>query len=141
MRADAEVYAALRAGLAAAGHATGLGDEGGFAPNLSEPEQALTFIVSAITAAGYTPVLDGVAIAMDPAASGFRQGDGSYLVNGTELSSDDMIDRYAAMITAFPIWSIEDGLGETTTAGSGSPHAWAIASRWWGTTTSAPTRC
>ncbi len=117
VRAGAEVYAALRAGLAGAGHGTGLGDEGGFAPDVREPEQALTFIVSAITAAGYTPGREGVAIAMDPAASEFRQGDGAYLVNGTELSSDDMIDRYAAMIAAFPIWSIEDGLGENDTDG------------------------
>jgi enolase len=113
VRAGAEVYAALRKRLAGAGHATGLGDEGGFAPDLAEPEQVLGIIVAAITDAGYTPGPDGVAIAMDPAASEFRRDDGSYLVNGATLSSDDMIDRYAAMTTAFPIWSIEDGLGES----------------------------
>ncbi|WP_210424397.1 phosphopyruvate hydratase [Gephyromycinifex aptenodytis] len=112
VRAGAEVYAALKKRLAADGHSTGLGDEGGFAPNLAEPEEVLTMIVAAITDAGYTPGTDGVAIALDPAASEFRQSDGTYRVNGQSLSSDDMIERYAAMVEAYPIWSIEDGLGE-----------------------------
>ena len=112
VRAGAEVYAALRKRLAAAGHATGLGDEGGFAPNLAEPEEVLDTIVAAITDAGYTPGRDGVGIALDPAASEFHQPDGTYLVNGAALSSHDMIERYAAMVEAYPIWSIEDGLGE-----------------------------
>ena len=113
VRTGAQVYAALKKRLITAGHSTGLGDEGGFAPNLAEPEEVLETIVSAIADAGYSPGLDGVAIALDPAASEFRQLDGSYLVNGTKLSSSDMIDRYAAMVEAFPIWSIEDGLGES----------------------------
>ena len=112
IRADAEVYAALRKHLAAAGHATGLGDEGGFAPNLAEPEEVLAVIVAAITDAGYTPGTTGIAIALDPAASEFATGPGSYRVNAKDLTSDDMIERYAAMIDAYPIWSIEDGLGE-----------------------------
>ena len=112
LRSGAEVYAALKKRLAAGGHATGLGDEGGFAPNLAEPEEVLEMIVAAITDAGYTPGTSGVAIALDPAASEFRQSDGSYRVNGQSLSSDDMIERYAAMVDAYPIWSIEDGLGE-----------------------------
>ena len=112
VRAGAEVYAALRKRLAAAGHATSLGDEGGFAPDLAEPEEVLTVIVAAITDAGYTPGRDGVAIALDPAASEFATAEGTYRVSGQTLSSDDMIDRYAAMIDGFPIWSIEDGLGE-----------------------------
>ncbi|MBK9738237.1 MAG: phosphopyruvate hydratase [Actinobacteria bacterium] len=112
IRAGAEVYAALRARLAASGHATGLGDEGGFAPNLAEPEEVLAVIVAAITDAGYEPGLSGVAIALDPAASEFATAPGRYRVNGVDLSSDDMIERYAAMIDAYPIWSIEDGLGE-----------------------------
>ncbi len=111
VRAGAEVYAALRKRLAAAGHATGLGDEGGFAPDLAEPEDVLATIVAAITDAGYVPGIDGIAIALDPAASEFAV-DGGYRVNGQLLSSSDMIDRYAAMVDAFPIWSIEDGLGE-----------------------------
>ncbi len=113
VRAGAEVYAALRKRLAAAGHATGLGDEGGFAPQLAEPEEVLEVIVAAITDAGYTPGRSGIAIALDPAASEFRGQDGIYTVNGQKLSSDDMIERYAAMIERYPIWSIEDGLGES----------------------------
>jgi len=112
VRAGAEVYAALRKRLAAGGHATGLGDEGGFAPDLAEPEDVLATIVAAITDAGYTPGRDGIAIALDPAASEFATGPGTYKVNGQTLSSGDMIDRYAAMVDAYPIWSIEDGLGE-----------------------------
>ena len=112
VRAGAEVYAALRARLSAAGYATGLGDEGGFAPELAEPEEVLEVIVAAIVDAGYTPGRTGVAIALDPAASEFHR-DGSYRVNGKQLSSGDMIERYAAMIERYPIWMIEDGLGES----------------------------
>ncbi len=117
VRAGAEVYAALRKRLSAAGHATGLGDEGGFAPNLAEPEEVLALIVSAIGDAGYPVGKEGVAIALDPAASEFNKSDGSYLVNGQSLSSEDMVARYVAMVDAFPIWSIEDGLGEADTEG------------------------
>ena len=112
VRAGAEVYAALRKRLSAAGHATGLGDEGGFAPELAEPEEVLEVIVAAITDAGYTPGRSGIAIALDPAASEFHE-DGSYHVNGKQLSSHDMVERYPAMIERYPIWSIEDGLGES----------------------------
>lgn len=112
VRAGAEVYAALRTELRAQGMATGLGDEGGFAPELAEPEDVLALIVTAIEKAGYPVGRDGVAIALDPAASEFRQDDGRYRVNGVFLSSDDMIERYAAMVERFPVWSIEDGLGE-----------------------------
>lgn len=117
VRAGAEIYAALRTRLRASGHATGLGDEGGFAPGIAQPEDALRLIVAAITDAGYTPGRDGVAIALDPAASEFRQDDGTYLVAGEALSSGDMIARYERIITDFPVWSIEDGLGEDDTAG------------------------
>jgi enolase len=113
VRAGAEVYAALRKRLAAAGHATGLGDEGGFAPELTEPEEVLEVIVAAITDAGYTTGRSGIAIALDPAASEFRDQEGIYHVSGQKLSSQDMIDRYEAMIQRYPIWSIEDGLGES----------------------------
>jgi enolase len=112
VRAGAEVYTALRKRLAAGGHATGLGDEGGFAPSLAEPEEVLAMIVAAIGDAGYATGPSGIAIALDPAASEFRQDDGRYRVNGQLLSSGDMIGRYAAMVDAYPIWSIEDGLGE-----------------------------
>ena len=116
VRAGAEVYRRLRGELAGRNLATGLGDEGGFAPEIACPEEVLTLLVAAINDAGYIPGRDGVAIALDPAASEFHR-DGRYHVGGESLSSDDLIDRYAQMIDEFPIWSIEDGLGETDTAG------------------------
>jgi enolase len=112
VRAGAEVYAALRARIHADGMATGLGDEGGFAPDLATPEEVLELLVAAIETAGYTPGRDGVAIALDPAASEFRSDDGTYRVAGESVASDELIDRYESMIDRFPIWSIEDGLAE-----------------------------
>ncbi|MGQ4480214.1 phosphopyruvate hydratase [Streptomyces sp. SAS_276] len=113
VRAGAEVYGRLKARLSAAGHATGLGDEGGFAPAIDRPEDVLQLLVDAITDAGYTPGRDGIAIALDPAASEFRHSaDGLYHVAGDALGSDQLIDRYEAMTDRFPVWSIEDGLAE-----------------------------
>ncbi len=112
VRAGAEVYASLRGLLAARGHATGLGDEGGFAPQIAEPEEALGLLVTAISDAGYRPGAEGVAIALDPAASEFRGDDGSYRVAGQALSGADMIERYAQITDRFPVWLIEDGLAE-----------------------------
>ncbi|MFC9464887.1 phosphopyruvate hydratase [Streptomyces coelicoflavus] len=113
VRAGAEVYARLKARLAEQGHPTGLGDEGGFAPDIACPDDVLTLLVEAIANAGYTPGRDGVAIALDPAASEFRDpSDGNYHVAGDILTSDQLIDRYEDVIDRFPVWSIEDGLGE-----------------------------
>ena len=112
VRAGAEVYAALRRELTGRKLSTGLGDEGGFAPEVSEPEEVLRLLVQAITDAGYQPGTSGVSIALDPAASEFRQPDGRYLVGGAALSSGDLIDRLAAITAGFPVHSIEDGLGE-----------------------------
>lgn len=117
VRTGAEVYAALRKRLAADGHATGLGDEGGFAPEFSEPDEVLDVLLDAIADAGYSPSRDGVAIALDPAASEFALDAGRYLVNGEELNSHEMIGRYEAMVHNYPIWSIEDALGEADTDG------------------------
>ena len=111
VRAGAEVYAALRSRLADKGFATGLGDEGGFAPEIDAPEDVLRTLVGAITDAGYEPGRRGIAIALDPAASEFYR-DGRYHVAGERLSSDDMIARYEAIVDEFPVWSIEDGLAE-----------------------------
>jgi enolase len=111
VRAGAEVYAALRRRLADKGFATGLGDEGGFAPDIDAPEDVLSTLVDAITDAGYPPGRDGVAIALDPAASEFYR-DGRYHVAGQSLTADDMITRYQAIVDRFPVWSIEDGLAE-----------------------------
>ncbi|HUO41127.1 MAG TPA: phosphopyruvate hydratase [Mycobacterium sp.] len=116
VRAGAEVYRQLRSALTERHLATGLGDEGGFAPEIDRPEDVLALLTDAINAAGYTAGRDGVAIALDPAASEFHRG-GRYQVAGESLSSDDLIERYTQMITDFPVWSIEDGLGETDTAG------------------------
>ena len=112
VRAGAEVYASLRALLAAKGYSTGLGDEGGFAPQITEPEEALDLLVTAIGDAGYVAGRDGVAIALDPASSEFRGQDGRYRVAGQALSSNDMIERYAQITDRFPVWLIEDGLAE-----------------------------
>jgi enolase len=112
VRAGAEVYGALRRELAARKLSTGLGDEGGFAPELSEPEEVLRLLVRAIGDAGYTPGRAGVSIALDPAASEFRQPDGRYQVAGDLLDSGQLIDRLAAITAEFPVHLIEDGLGE-----------------------------
>jgi enolase len=112
VRAGAEVYAALRRELTDRKLSTGLGDEGGFAPEITEPEEVLRLLVRAITDAGYQAGKDGVSIALDLAASEFRQADGRYLVAGAALSSSDMIDRLAAITAGFPVHLIEDGLGE-----------------------------
>jgi enolase len=128
VRAGAAVYAKLRGLLQAAGFATGLGDEGGFAPDITRPEDVLALLVQAIEAAGYTAGRDGIAIALDPAASEFYSG-GAYHVAGETLSSADMIERYAAMVEAYPVWSIEDGLAE------GDWDGWAALTARLGATT------
>jgi enolase len=117
VRAGAETYAALKRVLSERGHATGLGDEGGFAPNLAEPEDALSVLVHAVELAGYEPSRSSVAIALDPAASGFRAADGLYEVGEARLSSAEMIERYAEIVDRYPVWSIEDGLAEDDEVG------------------------
>ena len=112
LRAGTEIYSALRSVLHNAAMSTGLGDEGGFAPELSTPEAALALLVNAITAAGYEPARAGVAIALDPAASGFRTPEGSYELAGETLTSAQLVERYGEMVEQYPIWSIEDGLAE-----------------------------
>jgi enolase len=111
VRAGAEVYAVLRGLLAGRDLATGLGDEGGFAPEIDRPEDVLALLVRAIDEAGYRSGPDGFTLALDPAASEFYR-DGVYQVAGEKLSSDDMIDRYEQIVTDFPVWSVEDGLAE-----------------------------
>jgi enolase len=123
VRAGAEVYAALGRRLARDGHGAGLGDEGGFAPDITRPEDALAELTEAISEAGHTPGRDGVAVALAPAATGFRQPDGTYRVDGESLTSEDLIARYQAMIDGFPVWSIEDGLAEDDHDG------WALLTR------------
>jgi enolase 1/2/3 len=117
VRAGAEVYAALRRELAGRKLSTGLGDEGGFAPEVREPEEVLRLLVHAIGDAGYTPGRQGVSIALDLAASEFRQPDGRYKVAGDLLTSGQLTDRLAAITAEFPVHLIEDGLGEDDDAG------------------------
>jgi enolase len=112
VRAGAEVYAALRRELTSRKLSTGLGDEGGFAPEITQPEDVLGLLVQAISDAGYKTGSEGVSIALDPASSEFRQPDGRYKVAGDLLTSAEMIDRYAAITQRFPVHLIEDGLGE-----------------------------
>jgi len=112
LRVGAEIYGRLRALLRDRGLSTGLGDEGGFAPDLATAHDVLDLLVSAIDAAGYDAGASGVAIALDPAASEFCT-DGVYHVTDDEdLSAGDMVDLYAELVDRYPIWSIEDGLAE-----------------------------
>ena len=114
LRAGAEIYAALRSRLGASGLAIGLGDEGGFAPELHTTEHALDLIVDAIGDAGYRAGTDGVAIALDPAASEFCHENGTYQLSLDDpaLTGSELIDRWEDLIGRYPIWSIEDGLDE-----------------------------
>jgi enolase 1/2/3 len=112
LRMGAEVYHALKGVLRDRGLATGVGDEGGFAPNLESNRAALDVIVEAIERVGYTPGED-VALALDPAASEFH-ADGVYSLagEGRTLDAAGMVDYYAELVAAYPIVSIEDGLAE-----------------------------
>jgi enolase len=112
VQAGAEVYAALRRELTSRKLSTGLGDEGGFAPEITEPEEVLRLLVQAIEDAGYKTGAEGVSIALDLAASEFRQPDGRYRVAGDLLDSGQLIGRLAAITGHFPVHLIEDGLGE-----------------------------
>jgi enolase len=116
IRAGAEIYQHLRSTLADRNLGTGLGDEGGFAPQVDGADEALALITTAIEDAGYTAGRDGVAIALDPAASEFHR-DGCYRLGWNSMSSDELIDRYTDLVARFPIWSIEDGMGERDTTG------------------------
>jgi enolase len=140
LRAGAEVFAALRAILHDEGHATGQGDEGGFAPSLESNEAAVEVIVRAIEKAGYRPG-EQVAIALDPAVTSILE-DGTGTVDsdghpitgryrlareGRVLDSGELIDLWEAWLAKYPIVSIEDGLGEDDWAG------WAELTRRLGT--------
>ncbi|MHA6511036.1 phosphopyruvate hydratase [Tessaracoccus sp. Z1128] len=106
----ASVYHALKAVLKEKGLNTGLGDEGGFAPNLESNRAALDLIVEAIKKAGYEPGVD-VALALDVAASEFYK-DGGYAFEGATKTADEMVDYYAELVDAYPLVSIEDPLNE-----------------------------
>ncbi len=107
----AQVYHQLKKVLHDRGLATGLGDEGGFAPNLDSNREALELIVEAIKGAGFEPGKD-IALALDVAASEFYNEDGSYNFEGGSKSSDELIEYYAKLVEDFPLVSIEDPLNE-----------------------------
>ncbi|MCC9312029.1 phosphopyruvate hydratase [Kitasatospora sp. RB6PN24] len=111
VRWGAEVYHTLKAVLKERGLSTGLGDEGGFAPNLDSNREALDLITEAIQKAGYVPGKD-VALALDVAASEFYK-DGAYQFEGKSLSAGELIDYYADLVAAYPLVSIEDPLDES----------------------------
>jgi enolase len=113
LRVGAEVFHQLKKVLKARGLSTAVGDEGGFAPLISSHWEALEAIVEAIQKAGYSPG-EEVALALDPAASGFFQ-QGRYVLRsegGKSLSSQEMVEMYEEMASRYPIVSLEDGLAE-----------------------------
>lgn len=115
LRMGIEVYHSLKAVLNEKGLSTGLGDEGGFAPNLPSNRTALDLIVTAIEAAGYKPGAD-VALALDVASSEFYK-DGVYVFEGENRTAEQMADYYAELVEAYPLVSIEDPLYEDDWAG------------------------
>jgi enolase len=117
VRIGTEIFHTLKKKLHDKGLATAVGDEGGFAPNLASPAEALDFIMSSIEAAGYKPG-DDVMLALDCAASEYFK-DGAYHLTGEGrvLSSAEKVDYLADLAARYPIASIEDGMGEDDRAG------------------------
>jgi len=118
LRAGAETFHALKSLLKKRGYEVGVGDEGGFAPNLKSNEEAVEVILEAIRAAGYEPGKD-VSIALDPAASSFFEN-GKYVLSKSgegEKTTDEMIDLWAKWTSTYPIVLLEDGLDENDWAG------------------------
>jgi enolase len=110
LRWGAEIYHALKAELHTAGLATGLGDEGGFAPDIASSREALDFIVGAVEKAGFT-MGEQIALGMDVASTEFF-ADGVYSYEGAKLSADQMIEYYDKLVSDYPIVTIEDPLAE-----------------------------
>ncbi|XVQ84959.1 phosphopyruvate hydratase [Microbispora siamensis] len=110
LRMGAETYHTLKGVLKEKGYATGLGDEGGFAPNLPSNRDALDLIMVAIEKAGYTPGQD-IALALDVAASEFHN-DGVYTIDGKGVSAAELISFYEDLVRSYPLVSIEDPLNE-----------------------------
>ncbi len=112
VRMGAEVFHTLKKALHDAGYGTAVGDEGGFAPNIESTRAALDFVMGAITTAGYQPGKD-MYLALDVAATEFFK-DGSYVLAGENrtLTSKEMADYLADLVSSYPIFSIEDGMSE-----------------------------
>ncbi|MCK5890108.1 MAG: phosphopyruvate hydratase [Aeromicrobium sp.] len=115
LRQGTEVYHALKGVLKAEGLSTGLGDEGGFAPNLSSNRAALDLIAQAVEKAGLKLGTD-IALALDVAATEFHSG-GAYTFEGQSRTAQEMTDYYSELVGAYPIVSIEDPLDEEDWAG------------------------
>jgi enolase len=115
LRSGAEVYHALKSVLKSKGLSTGLGDEGGFAPNLDSNRAALDLIAEAVAKAGLTLGVD-IGLALDVAATEFYR-DGAYQFEGAAKSADELIAYYASLVADYPIVSIEDPLAEDDWAG------------------------
>ncbi|MDD6735667.1 MAG: phosphopyruvate hydratase [Clostridiales bacterium] len=113
LRQCSEVYHSLKKVIKEQGGSTGVGDEGGFAPNLENDEKALDLIVEAIERAGYKPGVD-FKIAIDAASSEWVDSNGKYKMpkSGKERASEEMAEYWAELIEKYPIASIEDGMGE-----------------------------
>ena len=113
LQAGAEVFHSLKAVLKKRGHATSVGDEGGFAPNLKSNDEAIEAILEAINQAGYKPGAQ-ISLALDPASSEFyEKGLRVFKMTGARMSSDEMVELYASWVNQYPIISIEDGLAES----------------------------
>ncbi len=108
----AEIYHALKSELKSMGHHVGVGDEGGFAPEVNSNEEPLEYIMHAITEAGLKPGSD-VGVAVDPASTEFYK-DGTYHLNteNRELTSEEMVEYHAALVNRYPYVVLEDGLAE-----------------------------
>ncbi len=115
LQMSVEVYHSLKESLKKKGLSTAVGDEGGFAPNLSSNEEAIKIIIEAIEKAGYKAGED-ICLALDPAASEFYHQD-KYILEGKRLSSNQMVDYYSQLVNKYPIISIEDGMAEEDWAG------------------------
>jgi enolase len=117
LRMGSEVFHVLKKALHDAGHNTNVGDEGGFAPNLKSADEALSFIVRAIEAAGYKPGVD-VMLALDPASTEFYKS-GKYVLEGEgrTLDAAGMVKLYDDLCRRYPIASIEDGMAEDDWSG------------------------
>ncbi|MFY9244505.1 MAG: phosphopyruvate hydratase [Roseicyclus sp.] len=112
VRMGAEVFHTLKKELSAAGLSTGIGDEGGFAPNLSSTRDALDFVLKSIEKAGYTPG-DDIMLALDCAATEyFKDGHYVFAGEGKTLTSDENVAYLEALVNDYPILSIEDGCSE-----------------------------
>jgi enolase len=110
LRWGAEIYHALKSELRKAGLATGLGDEGGFAPDIASSREALDFIVKAIEGAGFA-LGSQITLGMDVASTEFFK-DGVYSYEGQQLSAEQMVEYYEKLVADYPIVTIEDALAE-----------------------------